>query len=83
MELDESINDNLTFRDETEVTVKEGNILIGIKNGVHQFNSYPMYTICLTWKVIYNLFGRFLEKGYNIHWKYNVLSIGNNSSKYL
>ncbi|GAU31151.1 hypothetical protein TSUD_315750 [Trifolium subterraneum] len=82
VELDESVNENVAFGDESKVAVKgKGNVVIRFKNGDHQFISNVYYVSNMKSNIL--SLGQLLEKGYNIQLKNNNLSIRDHSNKFI
>ena len=68
MQLDETLNDNVSFKDDFNVPVKgRGKILINLKDGRHQFISNVYYVPNIENNIL--SLGQLLEKGYDIHIK--------------
>ncbi|GAU34810.1 hypothetical protein TSUD_394360 [Trifolium subterraneum] len=82
VELDESVNENVAFGDESKVAVKgKGNVLIRLKNGDHQFISNVYYVPNMKSNIL--SLGQLLEKGYDIQLTNNNLSIRDHSNKFI
>ena len=74
VELNESVNENVSFGDDSKIPVKgKGSILICLKDGRHQFISNVYYVPNMKNNIL--SLGQLLEKGYDIHMNDCSLSI--------
>ncbi|KAK4257721.1 hypothetical protein QN277_007276 [Acacia crassicarpa] len=80
VELDESVNGDVSFGDESKAPVKgKGKILIRLKDGRHEFISNVFYVPNMKNNIL--SLGQLLEKGYDVHLKNNTLSLRDNQNK--
>ena len=74
MELNKSVADNISFGDDSEISVKRrGNILIHTKDGSHKLISYVYHVPDMTCNIL--SMGQLLKKGYNFYSKNYCLFI--------
>ncbi|XP_061336666.1 uncharacterized protein LOC133283767 [Gastrolobium bilobum] len=79
VKLDESVNGNISFEDESKTPVKgKCKILIRLKDGRHEFISNVYYVPNMKNNIL--SLGQLLQKGFDVHLRNNTLSLRDNQN---